>query len=148
MLCYNCVILTMIVGLEAIPNDPVDEIFVDTINERIIPCGPQTLIIPAHPHERIEWGFKDQSLRLFVDKKVCKARSLRSRHSNQILLIHLRFQSLCKSLRLFRSPVQHSVIHTRYSQEVPIISSSSGVLSAPLLHRLVSTMGRVLNLVI
>ena len=46
------------------------EIFIDTINERIIPSGPRTLIVPAHPHERIEWGFKDQSVRLFVDRKV------------------------------------------------------------------------------
>jgi WD40 repeat protein len=40
------------------------------VNERIVPSGPRTLIIPAHSHERIEWDFKDQSLRLFVDRKV------------------------------------------------------------------------------
>ncbi|KAF8315416.1 beach-domain-containing protein [Clavulina sp. PMI_390] len=48
----------------------VGDIYVDTANERIIPCPPRTLIVPGYAHEKIEWGFKDQSLRLFVDKRV------------------------------------------------------------------------------
>ncbi|EMD36591.1 hypothetical protein CERSUDRAFT_115625 [Gelatoporia subvermispora B] len=55
------------------PSSPVHDLYVDVISERVIPCGPGTLYIPAHSHEHIEWDASPASggeLRLVVDRKV------------------------------------------------------------------------------
>lgn len=54
----------------ALPSGPVGDIYVDSINERILGSASSVLHVPTSPHERVEWGFKDESLRLFVDRKV------------------------------------------------------------------------------
>lgn len=42
----------------------------DLYNERIMPCGARMCYVPQFAHEHVEWGFQDQSLRFFVDRKV------------------------------------------------------------------------------
>lgn len=42
----------------------------DLMTERVLPCLKSFVYIPQYTHEHIEWGFPDQSLRLFVDRKV------------------------------------------------------------------------------
>ncbi|KAF8327734.1 beach-domain-containing protein [Cantharellus anzutake] len=48
----------------------VSSLYVDLLSEKVIPCGPDSLIVPNFAHESVEWGFQDQSLRLFADKKL------------------------------------------------------------------------------
>lgn len=55
-------------GIE-IPS-PIASLAIDSVTERIIPCRINLLYVPQRPHEQVEWGFVDQSLKLVVDRKV------------------------------------------------------------------------------
>ena len=53
---------------------PVTELAVDLIGERIIPCSSGTLAVPSHPHEILEWDpphYPASEMRLVIDRKVC-----------------------------------------------------------------------------
>ncbi|KAF7792655.1 hypothetical protein EIP86_003752 [Pleurotus ostreatoroseus] len=52
---------------------PVTELAVDLIGERIIPCSSGTLAVPSHPHEILEWDpphYPASEMRLVIDRKV------------------------------------------------------------------------------
>ncbi|QRV82972.1 beige protein [Ceratobasidium sp. AG-Ba] len=49
---------------------PVAQLVIDNISDKIIPCGNNTLNNPDFPHERLEWGFNDRSLRLYADSRL------------------------------------------------------------------------------
>lgn len=49
---------------------PVTQLVIDNVADRIIPCGLHTLNNPDFPHERLEWGFNDRSLRFYSDSRV------------------------------------------------------------------------------
>jgi hypothetical protein len=49
---------------------PVAQLVIDNIADKIIPCGSYCLNNPDVPHERLEWGFNDHSLRLYSDSRV------------------------------------------------------------------------------
>ncbi|KAJ1299892.1 hypothetical protein OPQ81_005012 [Rhizoctonia solani] len=49
---------------------PVEQLLIDNIADRIIPCATHTLKNPDIPHERLEWGFNDHSLRLYSDSRL------------------------------------------------------------------------------
>ncbi|KAG8690949.1 hypothetical protein FRC11_007896 [Ceratobasidium sp. 423] len=49
---------------------PVEQLVIDNIADRIIPCPTHTLSNPDVPHERLEWGFNDHSLRLYSDSRL------------------------------------------------------------------------------
>lgn len=49
---------------------PVASLAIDSVTERIIPCRSNVLYVPQRPHEQVEWGFVDQSMKLVVDRKV------------------------------------------------------------------------------
>ncbi|KDN41354.1 hypothetical protein RSAG8_07469, partial [Rhizoctonia solani AG-8 WAC10335] len=49
---------------------PVEQLAIDNIADRIIPCPIHTLRNPDAPHERLEWGFNDHSLRLYSDSRL------------------------------------------------------------------------------
>ncbi|CAE6451233.1 unnamed protein product [Rhizoctonia solani] len=49
---------------------PVEQLVIDNVADRIIPCPTHTLRNPDMPHERLEWGFNDHSLRLYTDSRL------------------------------------------------------------------------------
>ncbi|KAG8753027.1 hypothetical protein FRC12_011693 [Ceratobasidium sp. 428] len=49
---------------------PVTQLIVDNVADKIIPCGTNILHNPDFPHERLEWGFNDHSLRLYSDTRL------------------------------------------------------------------------------
>ncbi|CAE6467269.1 unnamed protein product [Rhizoctonia solani] len=49
---------------------PVEQLVIDNISDRIIPCATHTLRNPDVSHERLEWGFNDNSLRLYSDSRL------------------------------------------------------------------------------
>ena len=48
----------------------VSALALDILSERILPCRENMFYVPSHPHEYVAWGFLDQSLRLYSDRKV------------------------------------------------------------------------------
>ncbi|TFK55260.1 beach-domain-containing protein [Heliocybe sulcata] len=57
-------------------SNPVEDLVIDLIGEKIVPCPPGTLCAPSRPYERIEWGptrlgaNADGEIRVMVDRKV------------------------------------------------------------------------------
>jgi hypothetical protein len=60
-------------------NCTVQELILDNIGEKIIPCPEGVLCVPSYPHEQVEWGPRrvgirgGGELRVVVDQKVCTA---------------------------------------------------------------------------
>jgi hypothetical protein len=53
--------------------NPVQELVLDPIGEKVVPCPEGVLTAPHHPHEQVEWGFSrlgGDELRVVVDGKV------------------------------------------------------------------------------
>ncbi|KAL4252230.1 hypothetical protein ABKN59_005526 [Abortiporus biennis] len=54
-------------------DNPVYDLGIDTVSERVVPCTKGQLMIPSRPHEIIEWDPSDASsgvLKVLVDKKI------------------------------------------------------------------------------
>ncbi|KAJ8072576.1 beige protein-like 1 [Marasmius tenuissimus] len=51
-------------------DNPVAELVLDMIGERVIPCPEGVLCVPSFPHERIAWSKHREDLRVLVDQKV------------------------------------------------------------------------------
>ncbi|KAF8509163.1 beach-domain-containing protein [Hysterangium stoloniferum] len=51
-------------------NTPVAYLSVDAFSERVLPCRANMLYVPAFAHEYVSWGWLDQSLRLYSDRKL------------------------------------------------------------------------------
>jgi hypothetical protein len=49
---------------------PVATLTMDAFSDRVLPCRENMLYVPSYPHEYMAWGFLDQSLRLYSDRKV------------------------------------------------------------------------------
>jgi len=49
---------------------PVMALVIDTVSERVLPCPKDIVHVPQYTHEQIGWGYVDQSIKLFVDRKV------------------------------------------------------------------------------
>ncbi|KAK2463985.1 hypothetical protein APHAL10511_004036 [Amanita phalloides] len=49
---------------------PVSDFVPDAIGDKLIPCPPNRLYIPSHPHEHIAWSKGTSALRLHVDNKL------------------------------------------------------------------------------
>ncbi|KAF8584664.1 beach-domain-containing protein [Ramaria rubella] len=49
---------------------PVSFLCIDPYSERMLPCRENMMYVPSHPHEYIAWGFLDQSLRFYSDRKL------------------------------------------------------------------------------
>ena len=53
--------------------NPVHDLVVDMIGEKVIPCPKGTLVFPSRPHESLEWNSGQGStgdLRVLIDRKV------------------------------------------------------------------------------
>ncbi|KAF5354041.1 hypothetical protein D9756_006953 [Leucocoprinus leucothites] len=52
------------------PSTPVEELLLDPLGDKAIPCPQGYLTNPLYPHEQIQWGPEKREIRVLVDHKV------------------------------------------------------------------------------
>ncbi|KAM6494725.1 hypothetical protein JOM56_009348 [Amanita muscaria] len=51
-------------------NVPVRDFVLDAFADKVVPCPPNTLYVPQHTHDHIEWSKATSELRVFADNKM------------------------------------------------------------------------------